>query len=244
MSGFVTIDYNKAQLKEMVDGESLVIPAGAGHIYKKSKFNVAPDARGIFIENRDQITVLFHVTGTMPAGSVVVLELFANCYSNVIKTVTKTLASAHTDELVQFDITDDLLGEADYIKIMYGFARNAQYVVSLLHTNIKKSDSDETLASLSDIKTAIAGVPGTAVPLAFTGVSAVTGSGLTANAAYEFVATEDCHFVFGDNACTATVNSKFLAAGVPRVYKTPGTDTYVAAIRASVDGVLFMTPIE
>ncbi len=87
------------------------------------------------------------------------------------------------------------------------------------------------------------GVPGTAIDLAVTGASARTPAGLTADQAYEFTATEDMHFVFGDDVVDATIAAKFLPAGVPRVYKTPSSDTFVAAIRSSVDGVLFMTPI-
>lgn len=89
----------------------------------------------------------------------------------------------------------------------------------------------------------IAGVPGTAVPLTPVAASSRTAAGLTADVEYEFACTEDCYIVFGNAACTADSNDTLIPAGIPRVYTTPSSDTYVACIRDTVNGKLRMTPI-
>lgn len=89
------------------------------------------------------------------------------------------------------------------------------------------------------------GVPGTPIEIdPVTGMSDVTGQELDADQAYEFVATEDLYWTFGTNGATATTFDKLLMSGVPRVYKTPSTNRYVAAVRVSVNGKLSMFKIE
>jgi hypothetical protein len=140
MTRVFTENFNKAQLKEMDDAETLTVPAGGSTTNRASAFNDAPDARGIPCENRDGITVLFYVAGTMPTGTEVDLEFFARVYPGAsLGIVTKTMTTTHTDETVQFDIEDDLLGQADFLKITYKFKQGgSQYVVSKLLANVKK----------------------------------------------------------------------------------------------------------
>lgn len=233
MPNFVTVDYNKAQLKEMDAGEFLTVPTGSIFTIRTSAFNNSPDARGILIENRDQITVFFYVTGTMPVGTAIELEFFAKAYPRTLGSIIKTMTVGATDELVQFDITDDLLGEADYVKIAYKFKQGTAYTVSQLFTNIKKFDSDETLGSLTDIETNT-GESAASLAVIEANLSSIGVFIQDCNTAADFAAVSDAQNLANDTEhVTGTASTEWDKTGGSNVISGVD-DTLAAAVDLSV----------
>ena len=83
--------------------------------------------------------------------------------------------------------------------------------------------------------------PETAQKFNVTATTARTASAFAAGTSLITIcATQDCYFKLGGSAVAATTSDHFLPANRPRTIHV-GPHTYVAAIRASADGVFHVS---
>ena len=92
------------------------------------------------------------------------------------------------------------------------------------------------------------GEPGTTLTLSFTDTSAKLGGGTPATLAigkvYELIATENCHVFLHatSGSATATTSHRPIPAWT-RTYLTVNSALYLAAIRNTSNGTLYLTPM-
>lgn len=155
----VMIADNRISIEDMND--PLTVTVGAGFIEQESTWNELNGNRGQDYSNRNEIVFKIKITGTMPAGSeIVVTPLFMKThgddYFEGIPQITSP--ATVTDGIITSRINGvDYLRDADFVKITYRFKQGAsEYVVdsimaqakNLVHTALGTSTNTSDFVNL------------------------------------------------------------------------------------------------
>ena len=130
----ISVD-NKIQLAEL--DESQTIPIGASFTEITSAVNTENENRGVSSESRSEIVVMMSISGTMPAGSEIVITPVYHRFGEG-SDVTTVLGTV-TDDILVSRIENDVIRDSDWIKVTYRFQQGgATYDVDKLYLQIKK----------------------------------------------------------------------------------------------------------
>lgn len=150
MSKFVIISDGRYNQNEITEATAIAI--GAGYVEVESEVNAKNRTNGLQTGGLDEIVVMLDVTGTMPAGTEIVITPYINGYG-ALSTITETLATV-TDGTIETRVSNlDRLRDADYLKITYRFIQDATtpYTVDMLNLQVKQG----TGGIISDLITGV-----------------------------------------------------------------------------------------
>ena len=157
MARDVIISDGRLQREEL--SASLVIPAGSGFSTVESGWNTENRTNGLHTQGLTEIVTTIDVTGTMPAGSEIVITPYLVKYG-ALAAVTEVLPSVTNGTIENRLQGGDSIRDADYVKITYKFQQGTEYTVTNLHTQVKENKNSvvtSVLAVLTSVFNTVSG---------------------------------------------------------------------------------------
>ena len=128
--------FNAAELET-----ALTVAAGGSFVEWESLINQKNENQGLKVDGQNELVVFVNVSGTMPAGSEVVITPIVHNFPD-LDDVTIVLDTITDGKIEGRSDTSTAIRDADFLKITYRFKQGgADYDVTALSLQVKKKSS-------------------------------------------------------------------------------------------------------